>query len=131
MNKTLFIVTFFVISALIISGCSSSKTQVKQEPTMPTAANPTTITPTTPSSTDSVTIKDFKFTPNQVNVKAGAKITWTNQDGANHIVAFDDNSFMSDELANGDTVTFTFDKKGTYTYHCGIHPSMKGTVVVE
>ena len=48
-----------------------------------------------------------------------------------HTVEFDDSSKTSDELEKKDTVSFTFDKKGTFNYHCGIHPSMKGTVIVE
>ncbi len=34
-------------------------------------------------------------------------------------------------LGNGATFSFTFDKAGTYPYHCSIHPNMKGTVVVQ
>ena len=28
------------------------------------------------------------------------------------------------------TVMFTFDKVGTFAYHCGIHPQMKGVIQV-
>jgi plastocyanin len=29
------------------------------------------------------------------------------------------------------TFSFTFPKAGSFAYHCRIHPSMKGTVVVS
>jgi plastocyanin len=92
----------------------------------------TTGTPgTTGSGGAQVTIKDFAFDPTSVTIKAGESVTWTNQDSAGHTVAGDNNEFESGDLAKGASFRFTFDKAGTYTYHCGIHPTMKGTVVVE
>ena len=29
------------------------------------------------------------------------------------------------------TFTYTFNSAGTFAYHCSIHPSMKGTVIVQ
>jgi plastocyanin len=57
-----------------------------------------------------------------------------NQDGAVHQIASDAGTpvaFNSDSLANGASYQFTFTKPGTYTYHCTIHPSMKGTIIVQ
>jgi plastocyanin len=31
---------------------------------------------------------------------------------------------------SGGTFSFTFMQPGTYTYHCTVHPYMKGTIVV-
>ena len=36
----------------------------------------------------------------------------------------------SDGLDQGDSFSHTFDQAGTFNYVCGIHPSMKATVVV-
>src|ERR1051325_903781 len=38
--------------------------------------------------------------------------------------------FDSGELATGETFSWTFNETGTFTYHCHIHPNMKGTVQV-
>lgn len=40
-----------------------------------------------------------------------------------------DGSFKSPDLGSDKTFSFTFEKAGTYTYSCHIHPDMTGTVV--
>jgi plastocyanin len=47
-----------------------------------------------------------------------------------HAVVLDDGSYDSGPLEGLATATFTFLETGTYAYHCSIHPSMTGTVVV-
>jgi plastocyanin len=37
----------------------------------------------------------------------------------------------SDTLGQGDTYSFVFTTPGTYSYFCGFHDSMTGTIVVE
>jgi len=78
-----------------------------------------------------VVMKNLAFDPATVTIKVGESVTWTNQDSTNHTVTADNGEFNSDQLANGATFSFKFDKAGTYAYHCSIHPSMKATVVVE
>jgi plastocyanin len=45
-------------------------------------------------------------------------------------VTADGNGFGSGALAQGASFSFTFARPGTYAYHCSIHPSMHGSVVV-
>jgi plastocyanin len=78
-----------------------------------------------------INISGFKFDPATVTVKVGATVTWTNQDSANHTVTGDDGSWTSESLAKGATFSFTFDKAGTYAYHCAVHSLMKGNIVVQ
>lgn len=83
--------------------------------------------------TTSIDIKDYAYAPAKTQVKKGTAITWTNQDSVRHDVSADNESddFKSGELlAKGESYTFTFNKVGTYTYHCSPHPYMKGTVEV-
>jgi len=80
---------------------------------------------------DEVTIADFAFDPAELEVAAGATVTWTNNDSATHTVESDDETLMSDDLPNGATYEMTFDEPGTYEYVCGIHPNMAGTVIVK
>ena len=79
-----------------------------------------------------VTIADLKYSPTDVTVAAGAEVTWTNDDDAPHTVTFEDDAVTSsEEMAKGDTFSATFDKAGTYSYTCAIHPDMKATVTVQ
>ena len=39
-------------------------------------------------------------------------------------------TFSSDSISSGASYSFTFTQPGTYAYHCSIHPSMKGTIIV-
>ena len=78
-----------------------------------------------------VAIVDFAFAPDVLTVPTGSTVTWSNADGFAHTVAATDASFVSDSLTTGATFQHTFDTAGTFTYLCGIHPSMAGTVIVE
>lgn len=76
-----------------------------------------------------VVVKNLKFAPKAVTVKAGQAVTWTFDDGGiPHDVK--GSALQSPHMAKG-TWTHRFDSPGTYTYICSIHPFMKGTVTVE
>jgi plastocyanin len=76
----------------------------------------------------SVTIADFAFAPQAITVPRGTTVTWTNDDPFGHSIVGD--GFSSESLDGGATFQFTFDTPGTYSYVCGIHPQMTGTVIV-
>lgn len=77
-----------------------------------------------------VTIKDFAFMPQTIEVPVGTTVTWTNQDVTQHTVYSKTGVFQSDILQQGDTFSYTFDEPGTYDYICSLHPNMMGQVVV-
>jgi plastocyanin len=114
---TLLVLIFTVLVLVTACGGSSDTT--------------TTASGTTGGGGVQVAMKSLAFDPESVTIKAGESVTWTNQDSASHTVVGDNGEFQSGDLAKGAGFTFTFDKAGTYTYHCSIHPSMKGTVVVQ
>ncbi len=109
-------------------------------PTLPVTTPPTpTAAPTTPLPPQpvSVAIQNFAFVPPSVTVPTGTMVIWTNQDSAPHTIVSDATPtfslgaiFMSNQLGMGQTFSYTFNNPGTYLYHCGIHPFMKGTVTV-
>jgi len=78
-----------------------------------------------------VNISNFAFAPPTTTVAVGTQVKWTNQDGAAHTVTADDARFHSDTLEHSETFSQTFSAAGTCSYHCSIHPFMKGKIVVQ
>jgi len=71
------------------------------------------------------------FSPTVVRVQAGDQVTWTNSDPTAHTVTGVANSWGTDEqIAEGQSVSYKFDKSGVFPYFCYLHPSMAGAVVV-
>jgi CheY-like chemotaxis protein/plastocyanin len=73
----------------------------------------------------------FGFTPSSVTVTVGGMVTWTNGDGVNHTATADDGSWDTSTISSGSSASMTFNTAGTFPYHCAIHASMHGTVVVD
>ena len=83
------------------------------------------------SSANTVNIKSYSFQPATLNVPAGTTVTWHNQDNVQHTVTSDvQDLFDSGTIATGKKFTYTFQAPGSYSYHCSIHPGMKGTIIV-
>jgi plastocyanin len=97
-------------------------------------ATPTAAAPAAKSSptTTEAKIAEFAFSPADIEVQVGDKITWTNDDAAPHTVtATSGADFDSGSLAQGASFSFEAKKAGTIDYFCSIHPSMKGTITVR
>jgi plastocyanin len=79
-----------------------------------------------------VAIVNFTFSPKDLEVPAGTKVTWTNQDDAAHNIQdlSELNTPMSPDLNHGATFSITYPKPGSYPYVCGLHTYMTGTVKV-
>lgn len=91
----------------------------------------------TPVETNNIAIKNFSFDPAAISVEKGTAVTWTNKDSAEHQIASDPYpshtvlpELFSAPLSQNQSYSFTFNKTGVFSYHCQIHPSMKGTVTV-
>jgi amicyanin len=78
-----------------------------------------------------VTIDNFTFGPQQIKVKAGDTVTWTNHDDIPHTVRSTTAAFKSNALDTDDKFSFTFAAPGKYDYFCSLHPTMTGSIVVE
>ncbi|HET9039142.1 MAG TPA: cupredoxin family copper-binding protein [Gemmatimonadales bacterium] len=80
---------------------------------------------------ESVAITNFAYVPPTLSVASGTTVTWTNGDDVQHTVTADDgHSFESGLLGKGRAFQVTAPAPGTYTYHCALHPFMKGTLTV-
>jgi plastocyanin len=73
----------------------------------------------------------WAYDPAEVTVPLGTTILWTNTGAVAHTVTADDaTSFDSGSLDPQSLFSLTADSVGTYTYHCGFHPWMIGTITV-
>jgi plastocyanin len=85
---------------------------------------------------DHVQIADFAYAPAAITVRAGATITFTNDDSAPHTATSGtsptaDGVFDTGTLKKGKSKTVKVTKPGTFAYYCAIHPFMKATVTVR
>jgi plastocyanin len=112
------------------SGDGGGNAPAAEEPAAPTAEDGGGGSGGTGPGTQ-VTMKDIKFNPGTVTIKAGGKVTWTNDDSVGHDVTGDDfESGSPGGIDGGSTFSHTFKKAGTYAYVCSVHPGMEGTVKV-
>lgn len=81
-----------------------------------------------------VVIQGMSFMPVTLTVPSGTTVTWVNQDSVSHTVTSDSGStpgLASQVLGPGESYSVTLTTIGTYNYHCSIHPSMTGQVIVQ
>lgn len=87
--------------------------------------------PDAAAKTVTITMHDVGFSPATVEVPRGTTVEWTNAGSMPHQVMGTDLAFEdSNLLRTNETVTRTFTEPGTYTYVCGPHQNMIGTITV-
>lgn len=144
MNKTF--ITIIVIIVLAAGGwflydhnksnnSSSNSTNTSSAAQNKTSNNGSTNTNNqSAASAGAINIKNMMFTPPQISVSKGGTVTWTNNDTTAHTVT-DDLSNVggpdSGSIDPGSSYSFTFNKTGSFQYHCKFHTSMRGTIVVK
>lgn len=122
---------------------------VTQQATSPTSAANTTTTgqPSTTSASPSttataeantVTLTANGFSPATLTIKAGDKVTWINKSGAAATVNSDPHPTHTNypelnlgQFSDGESLSLTFPKAGTYGYHNHFNPTQKGTIIVQ
>lgn len=128
-----------VALSLVLSGCSDSYDSGNpvaptppSAPTPPTA--PTAPTPTTPNAVVTINIvRDNgaqSFSPNPATLPAGQMVIWRNVDSITHRVVLNNGSLDTGDLAPGRSSEPMSINTGGGPYHCSIHPSMVGTLVI-
>ncbi len=78
-----------------------------------------------------VSIANFAFMPMQITIAPGQSVTWVNDDGAPHGLAFKDDAPGMPVMLPGQSFSRRFDKPGSYDYICSVHPYMTARVVVK
>jgi plastocyanin len=93
------------------------------------------------AATVDVGVEDFEFDPEGVAIRLGDTVRWTNRDEAHTSTSDDaDNQtplgppgvgwWDSGVLAEDQSFPWDFTAAGTFSYHCAIHPQMRGVVFV-
>ena len=127
----IFVIIVLIIGAVIAINHKSSSTNnpvsVQNGQSNKTSSNQN-------PSTGTINIRNMMFTPSQITVAKGGTVTWTNNDSTTHTVEADlsnNDGPASGDIPPGGSYSFTFNKTGSFQYHCSIHPSMRGTIVVK
>jgi plastocyanin len=118
MSKRSVLLVGLVAGALLLTACSSGSSEGA--------------TSDSGAQGSVVSIENFAFGPDVVDLSVGDKVTWTNDESSTtHTTTSDDRLWDSGNLSAGDTFEHTFDGPGTFRYICKIHPSMTATVTVS
>jgi plastocyanin len=111
------------VLAIVLAACANGG-----EASQVAAESPGTSTPAPLAGV--VSIVDFGFEPVDLTVATGATVTWTNTGEATHTVKWSDGTPESAGLTSSASYERTFETTGSYSYVCGIHGSMTGTITV-
>jgi plastocyanin len=125
----------------LVASCGGYSSNASPSAPSPTPSpSPTPAPASTPSGSATAitipagasTLGTSAFVPNPTTVtQAAGAVTWTNTDSTVHDIVSDTGVWDSGRIAPNGNFGFTLTAKGTYTYHCSIHPGMRGTIVVQ
>ena len=77
-----------------------------------------------------VTMKELEVRPFKLTVARGTEVVFANRDSSTHEPA-KKGTFDTGRIKPGHSKSVRFNKRGTYSYICTIHPFMHGKIVVN
>ena len=81
------------------------------------------------ATTEVAMAKSYHFDPKTIEIEAGDRVTWTNEDNFTHTVQVDGQE--DHKVERGESVSIAFPQAGTYHYVCTLHSrDMEGQVIV-
>ena len=88
--------------------------------------------PRTVGTDPQVKVAPCAFAPTVTRIPVGGTVTFFNGEGPAHLITGANQEWGSRdvELGPNATVSYTFDKPGTYPYACALHRGMSGAIVV-
>ena len=122
MRRTLVALTLLAVVGTLAAGCGGGGSSSGGSGPTSTAGGQ--------GGGNAVTIDNLAFSPKTLNLKTGQQVTWTNKQDIAHTVTVNGGAF-DHQMPPGATFSFTFDKAGSFPYHCTIHPSMTATIQVS
>lgn len=78
-----------------------------------------------------VEIRGFSYHPEHLEVEAGDRVVWVNRDMVPHTATGDREAWDSGEVPGEERWTLMAAGDGVQDYHCAMHPTMRGTLVVR
>lgn len=118
-----------------LAGCgSSSSTTPKSKPPSASGSGPSSSGQSAGKALSGhvkVAITNYKFAPASLTVKAGTKVTFTNNDQTAHTATADSGGFDTGTINTGKSATITLTKSGVNPYHCSFHAFMTGKIAVQ
>jgi plastocyanin len=135
-----------VLPALLLAGCGggtgntapvgpgAEPAQPAPHPMSAPSAKPAQANaPEAPADPHQVFIDNFTFSPRQLTVPAGTRVTWVNREDVPHTATSTSKPrvFDSCTLDTDERFSRVFTTPGTYEYFCILHPKMTGQIVVK
>lgn len=138
MNKIYLAIVAIVVLTAGAFLLSSNKTNVTKVETSTQPVATSIASPSAKAEENTVTVTANGFEPQTITVKVGSTVTWINKSGTTVIINSDPHPIHNfwpflnlGSFADGGSVSATFQKSGTYTYHNHLDPSQKGTVIAQ
>jgi plastocyanin len=78
-----------------------------------------------------VVVEGMQFSPATLEVNAGDTVVWENKDPYPHTATSASDGFDSGEIPPRRGWTLTAEKRGTFSYVCTLHPTMKARLIVK
>jgi plastocyanin len=117
-NSVLFVLACTIVAGLVLASCGPlDEGEVVSVPTADTAT---------------VTIFDYSFKPQTLEIDQGTKLTWVNKDPVDHNVTAENGDF-DHTLKPNESWSYTFDKVGNFSYtdRLNTQTGLKGTITVR
>ena len=126
----LLLVAALAVVLVDLGPARSDDTTPAATPAPAAAAAPAKVADAAPTA-NQVTVDNFSFTPATLTIKVGTTVTFINHDDIPHSIVNAEGKFRSHALDTDQSFQFTFATAGDYDYFCGLHPHMKGKIIVE
>jgi plastocyanin len=121
-------------AVLVLAACSSSGASSGASTAAsggPSAAGPQVCKETSEPGVVPVTVVDFGFQPADITAKVGQAIAFTNTGATAHTATLDGGGCTTQPIVAGKSDGLVFSATGSYRFHCAIHSSMTGSIVIS
>jgi plastocyanin len=98
---------------------------------VPGSPDPSVCIGSTDDAVVKVTIEDFAFQPSLVQAETGEVITFSNTGFESHNATLDSGACATPTLETAGRSGLVFSTTGDFPFHCTVHASMTGTIVVS